>query len=127
MRSIRITETSFVRDERVVILNDVVFSDFPPFAGTFLFLGPLDLRWKELSSGRRVVTVVCHWEESGNGDDFMNLMTSDQTIKIVDRYTGPVVSRIGCLGCGVTGTFGGAWFRKISMLIPIRIRRLYGG
>ena len=98
MRTIRILETRLVRGQTVVILDNVTFSDYPPFSGTFLFLEPFSQIYRELASGRKVVTVVCHWEGSDDGDDYMNLMAADPRIRVVDLYSGPVVSRIESTG-----------------------------
>jgi len=126
MRSIRIAETTLVRDERVVILNDIVFSDFPPFCGIFIHLDPLDHTYRKLSSGRKVVTVACHWEGSADGDDHLQLMTSDQPIKIVQPYTGTVVSMIESVGQDDLVTWDTGFLSKISALYPWSFKRVHG-
>jgi hypothetical protein len=113
-----------VRDQTVVILDDVIFSDYPPFRGTFLFLGPFSRIYKDLDSGRKVVCVACHWEGSDDGDDYMNLMVADPWIRVVDLYSGPVVSRIESTGPIERVTWAVGWCEWISSFISKNLRGL---
>ena len=96
MWHVQIIEVAEVSNQKVVIVEDARIAESFSFGGTFLIPTVPTNGYRILASGRHVVPVVCHWEGSNDGDDFIDLMIKDSTIKVVDGYSGMVVSRVGC-------------------------------
>lgn len=96
MWHVEIIESAEVSNQRVVIVEDARIAKSFSFGGTFLTPTVPMNGYRILASGRHVVPVVCHWEGADDGDDFIDLMIKDSRIKVVDGYSGMVISRVGC-------------------------------
>lgn len=84
-----------VMNELTVSVMDARFGCRGPIKGTFLMLGLPNQEIREMASGRKAISVRCHWQSSDDPDDYLDFVVFDDDVTVNTDYTGPVVWRIG--------------------------------